>query len=71
MDTCQGTAHVTPLEPGQAVEVRYILDLAQTFGGYVPASLRVMAHKPAILRAFSGLIQAVSRTPGEVPLELK
>ncbi len=71
MGTYQGTAHVAPLEPGEAAEVRDILDLARSFGGYVPTSLRIMAHKPAILRAFSGLIQAVMRTSGEVPLETK
>jgi uncharacterized peroxidase-related enzyme len=65
------TAHVEPLDPATAEEVRDVLDLARSYGGYVPTSLRIMAHKPAILRAFYGLIVAVMRTPGEVPAPLK
>ena len=71
MELDKKTARITPLDSDQAGEVRDILDLAQNFGGYVPTSLRIMAHKPGILRAFSGLIQAVMRMPGEVPIELK
>lgn len=65
------TAHVEPVSADAASDVRDVLDLAAGFSGYVPTSLRIMAHKPAILRAFHGLITAVMRTPGEVPSELK
>lgn len=71
MDDAATTAHVTPLNPEQAGEVRDILDLAQSFGGYVPTSLRIMAHKPDTLRAFSALIRTVMRTKGEVADEIK
>jgi len=67
----QGTAFVDPLRPDAAGEVRDILEMAQQFGGYVPTSLKIMAHKPDILRAFSGLLKAVLRDPGEVPADLK
>lgn len=67
----RGTAHITPLTLEQAAEVRDIMDLAQSFGGYVPTSMRIMAHKPKILRAFSGLIHAVMREPGKVSQELR
>ena len=71
MTNLTGAAHVQPLDIDQAEDVRDILDLSKSFGGYVPTSLRIMAHKPAILRAFSGLIRAVMREPGEVPADLK
>jgi len=66
-----GTAHVKPLDLDQAAEVRDILELSQGFSGYVPTSLRIMAHKPAILRAFSSLIRSVMQEPGEVPADTK
>lgn len=66
-----GTAHVAPLDVGQMDEVRDIVDLAQRFSGYVPTSFRIMARKPNILRAFSGLIAAVMREPGDVAPEVK
>jgi uncharacterized peroxidase-related enzyme len=69
--TTSRTAHVAPLDPETAMEVRDVLDLAKSFSGYVPTSLRIMAHKPAILRAFYGLITTVMRAPGEVPAGLK
>jgi uncharacterized peroxidase-related enzyme len=71
MNAPNGTAHVLPLTAEQAVDVKDILDASQSFGGYVPTSLRIMAHKPTILRAFSGLIRAVMREQGEVPADLK
>lgn len=71
MHALTGTAHVRPLTDEQAAEVKDILDVAASFGGYVPTSLRIMAHKPSILRAFSGLIRAVMREAGEVPAPLK
>jgi hypothetical protein len=52
------SAHVEPLESETATEVRDVLELEKSFSGYVPTSLRIMAHKPAILRAFYGLITA-------------
>ena len=67
----RGTAHIVPLETEDAGDVRDILDLSASFGGYVPTSLRIMARKPTILRAFSGLIRTVMREPGEVAADLK
>lgn len=64
-------AHVRPLDPEETSAVNDILDVSKNFGGYVPTSLRIMAHKPNILRAFAGLIQEVMRAPGEVSLPLK
>ena len=71
MNALTGTAHVRPLTDEQAADVKDILDVSASFGGYVPTSLRIMAHKPSILRAFSGLIRAVMREPGEVSAPLK
>jgi len=65
------TAHVTPLTDGELAGVQEVIDLARKFSGYVPTSLRIMARKPAILRAFQGLLTAVMRDPGDVPAELK
>ena len=71
MHALTGTAHVRPLTDEQTAEVKDILETSASFGGYVPTSLRIMAHKPSILRAFSGLIRAVMREAGEVPAPLK
>ena len=59
----EGTAHVRPLGPEESRDVEDILDVSRRFGGYVPTSLRIMARKPNILRAFAGLIQEVMRAP--------
>jgi len=65
------TAHVAPLEDDELTGVQDIVDLARRFSGYVPTSFRIMARKPALLRAFSGLVSTVMREPSEVPAELK
>jgi len=64
-------AHLRPLAPEESQAVNDILDVSRNFGGYVPTSLKIMAHKPNILRAFSALIHEVMRAPGEVPPTLK
>lgn len=66
-----GTAHLAPLADDELAEVRDVVDLARKFSGYVPTSFRIMARKPVLLRAFSGLITVVMREPGEIPSELK
>lgn len=66
-----GAAHVAPLALDDVAEVQDIIDMAQQVGGYVPTSLRIMARKPAILRAFAGLRDAVMRAPGEVGPDLR
>lgn len=66
-----GTAHIAPLEDGELADVQDIVDLARKFSGYVPTSFRIMARKPALLRAFNGLIATVLREPGEVAAETK
>ena len=52
-------AQVEPLDEAGMSAVRDIIEMAQATGGYVPTSLRVMARKPAVLRAFAGLRDAV------------
>jgi uncharacterized peroxidase-related enzyme len=66
-----GTAHIAPLADDELASVRDVVDLARKFSGYVPTSFRIMARKPALLRAFSGLVTVVLREPGKVPSELK
>jgi len=65
------TSRVAPLTDDQLTDVQDVVDLARQFSGYVPTSFRIMARKPDLLRAFSGLVAAVLRTPGEVPASLK
>jgi uncharacterized peroxidase-related enzyme len=65
------TSHITPLTDDQLHDVEDILSLSRQFSGYVPTSLRIMARKPELLRAFSGLLAVVMRQPGEVPPALK
>ncbi|MGE0225638.1 MAG: carboxymuconolactone decarboxylase family protein, partial [Acetobacteraceae bacterium] len=65
------TAHIQPLPVDATPELRALADIAQASGGYVATSMRIMAHKPAILLAFRDLIQGVMRAPGEVPQDLK
>lgn len=65
------TAHVAPLADAELESVQDVIGLAQKFSGYVPTSMRIMARKPALLRAFSGLITVVMREPGEVATEMK
>lgn len=66
-----GTARIGPLPDDELVSVQDVVDRARKFSGYVPTSFRIMARKPALLRAFSGLVTVVMRDPGEVPAELK
>jgi len=65
------TAHIAPFADDELAGVRDVADLARKFSGYMPTSLRIMARKPALLRAFSGLVTVVMREPGEIPAELK
>jgi len=39
--------------------------------GFVPETLRILARKPAMLRAYSPLFSEIYMTPGEVAAELK
>lgn len=64
-------AHVTPLPIDATPELRAIAEAAAADGHYVATSVRIMAHKPAILRAFRDLLQAVMRDEGEVPAATK
>jgi len=64
-------AAITPLAEDATPELRAIAEAARAGGHYVATSVRIMAHKPAILRAFRDLIQAVMRDAGEVPTETK
>ena len=60
-------AMVPPIDGEDLADVADIIDMARKVSGYAPTSLRVMARKPAILRAFAGLRDAVMRSDGEVP----
>lgn len=66
-----GTAHIEPLGLDELAEVEDIISIARQTSGYVPTSMRIMAHKPDILRAFGGLIGAIMRTETELPMETK
>src|SRR6516162_2050171 len=65
------TAHVAPLGDDELTGVQDVVDLARKFSGYVPTSFRIMARKPALLRAFSSLAFTIMREPDEAPAELK
>ena len=65
------TSHLIPLTDDQLRDVEDVLSLSRQFSGYVPTSLRIMARKPELLRAFSGLLAVVMRQPGDVPSPLK
>lgn len=65
------TAHLVPLTDDQLRDVEDVVGLSRQFSGYIPTSLRIMARKPELLRAFSGLLAVVMRRPGEVPSSLK
>ncbi len=64
-------AHVRPLADEELADVEDIISVSQRASGYTPTSLRLMARKPSILRAFSGLFGAVMREEGEVPRAVK
>jgi uncharacterized peroxidase-related enzyme len=65
--TLGGTARVAPLPTDAMGETQDIADRVAAMGGYVPTSFRIMAHKPALLRAFAALAAEVLRGEGEVP----
>jgi uncharacterized peroxidase-related enzyme len=66
-----GSAHIEPVAMDALSEVEDIISIARQASGYVPTSMRIMAHKPDILRAFGGLIGAIMRTETELPMETK
>ena len=66
-----GSAHIEPVAMDALGEVEDVISIARQASGYVPTSMRIMAHKPDILRAFGGLIGAIMRTETELPMETK
>lgn len=66
-----GSAHIEPLPLDALAEVEDVISVARQASGYVPTSMRIMAHKPDILRAFGGLIGAIMRTETELPMQMK
>jgi uncharacterized peroxidase-related enzyme len=66
-----GSAHIEPLAMDALAEVEDIIAISRQASGYVSTSMRIMAHKPDILRAFSGLIGAIMRTETELPIQTK
>jgi uncharacterized peroxidase-related enzyme len=70
-DEPTGAAHIEPLALDALGEVEDIIAVARQASGYVPTSMRIMAHKPDILRAFGGLIGAIMRTETELAMETK
>lgn len=69
--TLSGSAHIEPVALDALAEVEGVISVARQASGYVPTSMRIMAHKPDILRAFGGLIGAIMRTETELPMETK
>ena len=67
----KSAAHVEPLPLEALGEVADIIELSREASGYVPTSMRIMAHKPEILRAFGGLIGVIMRTESELPAAMK
>ncbi|MBH67804.1 MAG: fusion protein [Rhodospirillaceae bacterium] len=65
------SAHIEPLEAEALRDVEDIIDISKQASGYIPTSLRIMAYKPNILRAFSGLIGAIMRTESDLSQDLK
>ncbi len=65
------SAHIEPVALDALAEVEDVISIARQASGYVPTSLRIMAHKPDILRAFGGLIGAIMRTETELPMQTK
>ena len=57
--TLSGSAHIEPVALDALAEVEGVISVARQASGYVPTSMRIMAHKPDILRAFGGLIGAI------------
>ena len=66
-----GAAHLEPVASEASAEVEDILAAAGKVNGYIPTSMRILAHKPDILRAFAGLINAIMRSEGDLPRTLK
>jgi uncharacterized peroxidase-related enzyme len=66
-----GSAHIEPLPLDALAEVEDVISVARQASGYVPTSMRIMAHKPDILRAIGGLIGAIMRTETELPMQMK
>ncbi|MCH9671313.1 MAG: peroxidase-related enzyme [Gammaproteobacteria bacterium] len=64
-------AHVEPLALDAMDEVEDVINLSRQASGYVPTSMRIMAHKPDILRAFSALIGTIMRKPSDLAQEMK
>ena len=62
---------VKPLNREDVPELEEFFRPSETRMGFVPNSLRTMAHSPDILKAFSGLSRAVMKDAGNVPLSLK
>ncbi|MBT6276805.1 MAG: carboxymuconolactone decarboxylase family protein [Chromatiales bacterium] len=65
------SAHIRPLDVDEMAEVEDIIEGSRKAGGYVPTSLRLMARRPQMMRAFSALFGAVMRAPSEIPPQVK
>jgi len=65
-------SRVAPLDPKDIPELADVFKPVVERMGFIPTSQRVMAHKPALLRAFVALGQAVySQDEGSIPFALK
>jgi alkylhydroperoxidase family enzyme len=64
-------AGVQPLPPEQLADLSEFFAALEQRMGFVPNSMRTMAYKPDLVRAFSALGRAVYAPTEEVPLSLK
>ena len=67
----QGAAHVSPLPEEDLAEVEDIIEAARGASGYVPTSLRLMARRPKLLRAFRALFSEIMPAPSTIPMQAK
>lgn len=59
-------AEISANHPSEA-----IVQMAEDTWGFVPNSITVLAHKPAVLRAVNDLVMEIMVKPGEVDEQLK
>ena len=63
-------ARIKPLSPSAVPELKAVFEAGEKIMGFVPNDGLTMAYKPAILKAFLGLVQSIY-APGKVDGGLK
>ncbi len=51
--------HIAPRDPDELPELRDLFRMVEAAMGFVPASLRTMAHRPELVQAFVGLVSTI------------